>query len=144
MLKIHSTQKSKSMKQNPVVHFEMPYEDSERLTKFYSEAFGWQMHKFGPEMGDYVTAGTTETDEHRMVKTPGAINGGFYPKKAPGAAPNPSVVIAVDDINDAMKRVRDAGGNILGEPVDIPGVGHYVSFTDTEGNRASLLQPLKM
>jgi len=43
-----------------------------------------------------------------------------------------------------MKRVRDAGGNILGEPVEIPGVGHYVSFTDTEGNRASLLQPLNM
>ena len=144
LLRIHFTQKPKSMKQNPVVHFEMPYEDSDRLTKFYSEAFGWQMQKFGPEMGDYVTAGTTETDENRMVKTPGAINGGFYPKKAPGAAPHPSVVISVDDINDAMKRVRDAGGNILGEPVEIPGVCHYVSFTDTEGNRASLLQPLNM
>jgi len=38
----------------------MPYEDSDRLTKFYSQAFGWQMNKFGPEMGDYVTAGTTD------------------------------------------------------------------------------------
>ncbi len=30
---------------------------------------------------------------------------------------------------------------VLGEPVEIPGIGHYVSFTDTEGNRVSLLQP---
>jgi predicted enzyme related to lactoylglutathione lyase len=28
--------------------------------------------------------------------------------------------------------------------MDIPGVGAYVSFEDTEGNRASMLQPLAM
>ncbi len=27
------------------------------------------------------------------------------------------------------------------EPMEIPGVGRYVAFRDTEGNRASLLQP---
>ena len=31
---------------------------------------------------------------------------------------------------------------MLGEPMEIPGVGAYVSFTDTEGNRVSMLQPL--
>lgn len=31
---------------------------------------------------------------------------------------------------------------MLGEPMDIPGVGQYVSFTDTEGNRVSMLQPV--
>jgi len=30
---------------------------------------------------------------------------------------------------------------VLGEPMEIPGVGPYVSFYDTEGNRVSLLQP---
>ena len=34
-----------SGKINPVVHFEMPYEDRERLMKFYTQAFGWQMQK---------------------------------------------------------------------------------------------------
>jgi hypothetical protein len=38
--------------------------------------------------------------------------------------------------------VRNAGGQVLGEPMDIPGVGTYVSFFDTEGNRVSMLQPL--
>ena len=61
---------------NPVVHFEMPYEDKERVAKFYTEAFGWGMQKLGNDMGDYVTASTTETDENRMVKAPGTINGG--------------------------------------------------------------------
>jgi uncharacterized protein len=127
-------------KMNPVVHFEMPYEDRERLVKFYTQTFGWQMQKLGEDMGDYVTATTTETDEQRMIKQPGAINGGFFPKKPDWPAQFPSVVIAVDDIKEAMQAVATAGGTVLGEPVDIPGVGRYVSFTDTEGNRASILQ----
>jgi predicted enzyme related to lactoylglutathione lyase len=31
---------------------------------------------------------------------------------------------------------------VLGEPMEIPGVGQYVSFIDTEGNRVSMLQPI--
>lgn len=65
---------------NPIVHFEMPYSDQD-LCKFYAAAFGWQMNKTGPDMGNYVVAVTTETDENRMVKTPGTINGGFFPKQ---------------------------------------------------------------
>ncbi len=133
-----------SSKMNPVVHFEMPYENPERLAKFYTRAFGWQMQKLGKEMGDYVLAATTETDENRMVKRPGAINGGFFPKKPDWPAQFPSVVIAVDDIQKAMKRVSEAGGKVLGEPMEIPGIGQYVSFTDTEGNRVSMLQPKNM
>ena len=38
-------------KMNPVVHFEMPYENSERLMQFYSQAFGWQMKKLGKATG---------------------------------------------------------------------------------------------
>jgi hypothetical protein len=128
-------------KMNPVVHFEMPYEDRERLVTFYTQAFGWQMQKLGKEMGDYVIAATTETDENRMVKTPGAINGGFFPKKPDWPAQYPSVVIAVDDIKGAMKQVKEAGGKVLGGPMEIPGVGLYVSFFDTEGNRVSMLEP---
>jgi uncharacterized protein len=129
------------MSGNPVVHFEMPYQDEARVTRFYADAFGWGMQGTGPEMGNYVVAQTADTDENRMVTRPGAINGGFYPRDASPDAAHPSVVIAVDDIDTAMGNVTTAGGTILGEPVMIPGVGRYVSFRDTEGNRASLLQP---
>lgn len=132
------------MKMNPVVHFEMPYENRERLVKFYTKAFGWQMQKLGKDMGDYVTAATTETDENRMVKRPGAINGGFFPKKPDWPAQYPSVVIAVDDIKEAMKKVADSGGKVLDEPMEIPKIGLYVSFIDTEGNRVSLIEPSPM
>jgi predicted enzyme related to lactoylglutathione lyase len=119
----------------------MPAEDRTRMAKFYTKAFGWQTQVLGPEMGDYVLVTTTESDDGKP-KTPGAINGGFFPKKEDWSAQYPSVVIAVDDIQKSMKTVSDAGGKVLGEPMEIPGIGQYVSFTDTEGNRVSMLQPL--
>ncbi len=135
------------MKMNPVVHFEMPAEDTKRMAGFYTRVFGWQTTQLGPEMGNYVLVQTTETEENGFPKEVGRINGGFYPRNGGNAAP--SVVIAVDDIRAAMKKVAAAGGTVLGgqtpgEPDDIPGVGLYAAFTDTEGNRVGLLQPAGM
>ncbi|MBI2612570.1 VOC family protein [Candidatus Kaiserbacteria bacterium] len=133
---------------NPVVHFEMPYEDKNRMADFYSKAFGWQANKLGPEMGDYVVVMTSETDaKTNRPKNPGMIDGGFFKKSKENQYP--SVVIAVDDIKAAMKRVEEGGGKIIGaskgkEPDMIPGVGLYISIEDTEGNRVSLLQPSEM
>lgn len=138
---------------NSVVHFEMGYNDRDRMKKFYEGAFGWKMQQLGAEMGNYVVAQTAETDENGMVKTPGTINGGFYQKTENPLSHAPSVVISVQDINQSMKDVIAAGGKILGgmnekgehtmEPTMIPGVGLWISIEDSEGNRVSMLQPIK-
>lgn len=126
---------------NPVVHFEMPAKDRVRMADFYTKVFGWQTQMFGEDMGNYVTASTTPVDDKGRPVKPGAINGGFFPVKAGDPPMYPSVVIAVDDIKKSAALVAKSGGKVLGDPMDIPGVGKYVSFTDTEGNRVSLLQP---
>ena len=131
-------------KMNPVVHFEMPADDKKRMADFYSNVFGWQTQMMGKEMGNYVVVSTTETDKNGRPINPGAINGGFYEKQSAKPPHVPSVVIAVDNIEDHMRRIADAGGKVIDQPVDIPGIGKYVSFTDTEGNRVSILQPLPM
>lgn len=132
------------MKKNPVVHFEMPAKDKKRVADFYTSAFGWNMQQLGGEMGNYVLAGTTETDEKNMPKTPGAINGGFFEYKHEPGFQYPSVVISVDDLKKSMEQVKKAGGEILGDPMEIPGIGTYVAFQDTEGNRVGMLQPSQM
>jgi|SRR5579871_5938928 len=139
-------------KQSPVVHFEMGYNDRDRMIKFYESVFGWKTTGMGPEMGMYVVAQTGPTDDKTSRPTePGFINGGFYAKTDSPASHAPSVVISVDDINAAMEEVKKGGGKILGgmnekgehtmEPQMIPGVGLWISIEDTEGNRVSILQP---
>lgn len=124
---------------NPVVHFEMPAEDKERVAAFYEQAFGWKMKVLGAEVDSYVLASTTESDEQGMPLKPARINGGFYTKSK--EAPHPSVVIAVLDIQDAIKKIMDAGGEIIGHPRVITGYGIYIAFLDTEGNRVGVMQP---
>ncbi len=126
---------------DPVVHFEMPFDDRARMAAFYERAFGWQMQALGADMGDYVLATTTESGASGPTN-PGAINGGFFPRRHDWPAQHPSVVIAVADIHAAIRQVADAGGEVLGEPMTIPGIGQYVSFMDTEGNRVSMLEPI--
>ena len=126
---------------NPVVHFEMPAENRQRMADFYTKSFGWKTQMLGKDMGNYVVATTTESDDNGPKK-PGAINGGFFTKTDEMPAQYPSVVVSVDDIKKSMKKVTEAGGKVLGEPMEIPGIRQYVSFFDTEGNRVSMLQPL--
>src|SRR4029453_10677939 len=113
---------------NPVVHFEMPYDDRRRMAKFYESAFGWQTQLLDEDMGHYVLATTTETDENGP-KTPGAINGGFFPKKPDWPAQHPSIVIAVEDIQDAVRSVTGAGGTGVRGAGGNPRGGPFLSFT---------------
>ena len=125
---------------NPVVHFELPYQDRERAERFYAAAFGWKTQFLGPDMGDYVLLTTAESDAKPGTPA-GAINGGMFPKKPDWPMQYPSIVVAVRDLDHSMQGVRDAGGEVLGDPHLIPNYGRYVSFVDTEGNRISMLEP---
>ncbi len=124
---------------DPVIHFEMPAEDRKRMIAFYSDVFHWETKQLGPEMGDFVTADTTES-ENNMPKKPGTINGGFY-QKTGDASQTTTITIQVDDIKAYREKIVKAGGKISGDMMDMPGLGLFLSFFDTEGNRANLMQP---
>lgn len=131
------------MQFNPVVHFEMQAKDNNRVARFYETAFNWKMQQLGPEMNHYILAITSETDANGMNKTPGTINGGFY--KTPDVR-DPThgthIVISVSELEKHIELVKQAGGQIIGEIMDIPTVGRYVSFNDSEGNVVGMLQPI--
>ncbi len=130
------------MKMNPVVHFEMPAKDKKRVADFYTKVFGWNMQQLGAEMGNYILATTTPVDEKTQRPTePGAINGGFFDWKDDELNRVPHLVISVEDIQASTKAVQESGGEILGEQMNIPGIGLYVSFRDSEGNIVGMLQP---
>lgn len=124
---------------NPVVHFEMPAKDKKRTKKFYETVFGWQMTQLGRGMGDYLLAGTTPVDKNMMHLEKGAINGGFFNYGKEGKIPH--IVISVDDLKKSMEKVKKSGGKLLGKPIDIPGIGTFLMFNDTEGNKVGMLQP---
>ena len=129
---------------NPVVHFEMPAEDRKRMADFYGKVFEWQSEMLGPEMNEYVLVTTAEPGEDGRPKSPGSINGGFYLRSKESPVQHPSLVISVENIRGSMEKVSEAGGTVLGEPQEIPGVGQFVYFRDTENNVVGMLEPVPM
>ncbi len=132
------------MKQSPVVHFEMPAKDKDRVKKFYSASFGWDMVQLGEEMSNYILAGTSPVDQNQMHIEKGAINGGFFDYKDDELNRHPHIVIQVENLDESIDAVKNNGGEIKTDKMDIPGIGTYVSFTDSEGNVVGMLQPLKI
>lgn len=117
-----------------VVHFEIPADDVARAKEFYRSVFDWQVQDM-PEM-DYTIVRTTEVDENQMPTTAGAINGGLMRRNQD--TPAPVLTIDVESIDQALKHVEAAGGRVVRERTEIPGMGAYAYFTDPEGNTLGL------
>ncbi len=48
------------------------------------------------------------------------------------------ITINVDSVDDALKRVEAGGGSIVSPKREIPGMGAFAYFQDTEGNTLGL------
>lgn len=122
-----------------IVHFEIPADDISRAKDFYSLTFGWQLDDM-PEGIDYTIVRTVDVDEQQMPKEPGAINGGMM--KRTSDTPSPVITINVDAIDDALKKVESGGGSTVRPRTEIPGMGAFAYFRDTEGNVMGLWENL--
>ncbi|MFN8234100.1 MAG: VOC family protein [Actinomycetota bacterium] len=116
-----------------VVHFEIPIDDRDRAKAFYGEAFGWELNTMPVGQGEYTIATTTPVDMATMTPTePGGINGGLMDRSS--ETPNPVITIGVDGIDDTLKKVEAAGGSVITPRTQIPDMGAFAYFKDSEGN----------
>ena len=108
-------------KTGQVAWFELPAKDTRRAQRFYGELFGWTFERFGDD------------DYHITYRAAGAI---FGPSEQAG----PNLYFATDDIDAAIARVRELGGE-AGERQEIPNdFGSFAHCRDTEGTAFSLFQ----
>jgi uncharacterized protein len=117
-------------KLDKVVHFEIPADDLARAKEFYSSNFGWELDDM--EGMDYTIVRTVTVDEQQLPTERGAINGGLM--KRSSDTPSPVITVNVDSVDDALKRVEAGGGSIIRPRQEIPGMGAFAYFKDTEGN----------
>ena len=81
----------------------------------------------------FVSEGLAPAEQKMRVAIIGGGPGGMFTAWHLQAKAGVACDITIFESNNRM------GGKIVSR--DIPGVGPYVSFYDTEGNRVSLLQP---
>ena len=104
-------------------YVELPVGDTRASAAFYDEAFGWTMTAFGPS---YASTMTGDTDVGLQGDAREAT-----------AAPLP--VIAVDDLEAVLERVKGAGAEIARPTFSFPG-GRRFHFRDPSGNELAVMQ----
>jgi uncharacterized protein len=116
-----------------VVHFEIPADDVDRAKNFYGSIFGWDLQTMQMEGGEYTIVNTTPVDQQTQLPTePGAINGGLFRRDE--RITSPIITIDVDGIDDALKQVDASGGSVVTPRTEIPNMGAFAYFKDSEGN----------
>src|SRR5712691_4511450 len=116
-----------------VTHFEIPANDVERLSKFYTDVFGWKFEKM-PTDGDMdywmITTGPRRS----------SLGGGMYKKQM--ASEMPRNYISVDKIDSAIIAFINAGGKEMVGKQEIPGMGWSYIGIDPEGNAIGIFQAM--
>lgn len=98
-------------------YIELPGGDLPATRTFYSTAFGWGFTDYGESYSAFDGAG---------------LDGGLAAGED-ATATGPLVVLRADDLEDALERVRAAGGEITAPIFEFPG-GRRFHFRDPAGN----------
>ena len=120
------------MMNHGVVHFEIPANDPDKLSQFYTQLFGWQIEKVPMGGVDYYATMTVEVDERMMPKQPGAINGGIYKRQAPGQGP--LNYVNVESVDQYVEKAKGLGAKLLMDKMPVPGMGWFAQLEDPDGN----------
>lgn len=124
------------MVDHTIVHFDIPADDAEKLSKFYSELFGWKIEKTPGPM-DYWTIETVPVDEKGMPTRPG-VNGGMMKRQHPEH--KPVNYIAVESVDEYSKKIEELGGKVIPPKQEVPGIGWWALALDPEGNHFAIFQ----
>lgn len=97
---------------------------------FYAGLFGWSVADQGPEAGGY-----------RMAFLHDRPVAGIGPQQQPDIAPYWTTYVSVTDIDATAKAVREAGGQVFVEPMDVLDAGRMAVFADSGGAQFAAWQP---
>lgn len=116
------------MATNRIVHFEIPADQPDALTEFYSDLFGWSFQK-APFPGPEYWTCSTGTDG------PG-INGAVMQRQHPQQPWMNYVDVA--SIDKTVEQATRLGAKVALPKTKVPGVGAYAAIIDPQGNLCGL------
>ncbi len=112
-----------------VTRFEIPAEKPERAVEFYRKVFDWKIEKWqGPI--PYFLVNTGSDGE------PG-INGAIHENTNFKTTVN---IVSVPAIDEALKRIVEAGGKVVIPKSAVPGGGYIAYALDTEDNAFGIFE----
>ncbi|HEX4307834.1 MAG TPA: VOC family protein [Solirubrobacterales bacterium] len=106
--------------------------DFDAAEAFYRELLGWEI----PEQENSAQLGG-----YRRAKANGRDVAGASPVMQDGQPCEWNTYVSVDDADATLAKVRDAGGTVVVEPMDVMGMGKMAIFNDPTGATCGLWEP---
>jgi len=109
----------------------------EESRRFYGELFGWEFEKPGIDIGFGGAGGYT------LIRHNGRLIGGIVDTNVLGKRDNISqwiTTMSVTDIDAAVGRVSEAGGNVMAPPASIGSRGKMAVIEDATGAVFAMIQ----
>ncbi len=122
---------------NNLQSFGITVDDVPRARSFYEKVFDWRFEAWGPpdfyviHTGNKQDPGVTGLMHKRREPVKGTGMTGF------------ECTIAVQNIDETIRKIEANGGKIVMAKFIIPTVGTGVYFHDTDGNFVGAMQPEK-
>ena len=117
-----------------VNHFDIPVDDVIRAQNFYSKVFGWDMKKVVSMVDSNIELWMCETQDEKGIK---GISGGFMKRNI---LPTVTNYIGVTSIDKYLPKINSSGGKITVPKTEIPGIGFFSMFFDSEKNLFGLFE----
>jgi predicted enzyme related to lactoylglutathione lyase len=106
--------------------------DVDAAASFYGSVLGWEV----PELPN-----SAELGGYRRAKKDGADVAGVMPLMQEGQPPAWSTYVAVTDADATAAAVKEAGGSVIAEPMDVMDLGRMAIFADPTGAVFGIWQP---
>ncbi len=115
---------------NRPIHFELNSPDPARAQQFFMQVFGWSFREWSADPPYWIVS-TNETDaEGHALESPG-INGGLI--KSRDDQPRTVNTIDVHSLDDTLREVTAAGGEVVVPKMPIAGLGYLAFCKDPTG-----------
>jgi predicted enzyme related to lactoylglutathione lyase len=112
----------------PVVHFEVVGKDGEKLHRYYSDLFGWNINADNP-----MKYGMVDGKDNKASGGDTGIGGGVG-QGPDGYEGHVTFYVAVPDVEAALQKAEQLGGKRVMGPEEIMGMVTLGQFTDPEGH----------
>jgi uncharacterized protein len=106
--------------------------DVAQARKFYGDVFGWTSNAGGEEYGGYVIFERDGEPIAGCMKNDGSAGPSMW-----------SVYLASDDAAATADKVKEHGGQVIVEPMQVGEMGHMAFVVDPAGASVGVWQPLQ-
>lgn len=121
-----------------IEHFELPADDIQRAVEFYRDIFGWEMEKWANPENPNMDYWFIKTKDE---KGNNGISGGMMKRQS--SEHQVTNYITVRSVDEYTTKITEKGGKIAIPKTEIPNMGYFAVFLDSEGNMLGLYEGQK-